>query len=252
MWIAPNVLINSKESFVNALNDKLVNEYDDFINKGVYYVLNEYMATGEGTRLYEVNALFFVVLLAFMMPFFFAPEWNTGMIKIISVTLHGRRKLTRIRYVMGIVLVLVTFVLTYMPLFVKVLVSNGVKKEWLLYPAGSVMHLSKYGTGINIMQYFVLLGILRVIAGILLAMFIYKISAVIKNSLYTVALTLGVFGRPMIIALLESRLEIVMYPLSLFAGNMFIQNSIAALVCVLTIAAVMFLLKVLIKRKTLR
>lgn len=105
VWIAPNVLINSKESFVNALNDKLVNEYgcdfvveihsynvamnfaedkyshadmildmmnnaqqadiifsgnfneyDDFINKGVYYVLNEYMATDEGTRLYEAYA----------------------------------------------------------------------------------------------------------------------------------------------------------------------------------------------------
>lgn len=224
-------------------------------NEGTYILYDEPMGlltAADGNREDIVNALFFVVLLAFMMPFFFAPEWNTGMIKIISVTLHGRRKLTRIRYVMGIVLVLVTFVLTYMPLFVKVLVSNGVEKEWLLYPAGSVMNLSKYGTGINIMQYFVLLGILRVIAGILLAMFIYKISAVIKNSLYTVALTLGVFGGPMIIALLESRLEIVMYPLSLFAGNMFIQNSIAALVCVLTIAALMFLLKVLIKRKTLR
>lgn len=105
VWIAPYVLINNKESFVNALNDKLVNEYgcdfvveihaydismnfrqdkyshadmivdmmnnaqqadiifsgnfseyDDFIDEGVYYVLNEYMVTDEGTRLYEAYA----------------------------------------------------------------------------------------------------------------------------------------------------------------------------------------------------
>lgn len=150
---------------------------------------------------------------------------------------------------MGVVLVLVNFALIYIPLFVKVLASYDVKEEWLLYPAGSALNLSEYGTGINIIQYFVLLGILRFIAGVLLAMFIYKISTVIKNSLYTVVLTLGLFGGAMILALLESKLEIVIYPMSLFAGNMFMQNSIAALVCILAIAATVICVKVLIKKK---
>lgn len=221
-------------------------------NTGTYILYDEpvgILTAADGNREDIVNALFFIVLQAFMMPFFFAPEWSTGMIKIISVTQHGRYKLTRIRYVMGVVLVLVNFALIYIPFFVKVLESYGVKEEWLLYPAGSALNLSEYGTGINIIQYFVLLGILRFIAGVLLAMFIYKISTVIKNSLYTVVLTLGTFGGAMIIALLESKLEVVIYPMSMFAGNMFMQNGIAALVCILAIAATVICVKVLIKKK---
>lgn len=207
------------------------------------------VTAAEGNHEDIVETLFFVVLIALAMPVFFAPEWQTGMRKVVSVTLHGKRKLVRVRYIMGALLALVMFVLAYLPPFMQVMSSYEVKGELFSYPLGSLMNFAESGMRMNIAVYLLAVGGIRLLAGIFAALFIYKVSALIKSHIYTMMVSFAVFVIPVLLAMLDRKLELAMYPFSAFAGNMFLQNSAAAVTCVGIVVVVAVVLGIAGKRR---
>jgi len=221
-------------------------------NEGTYFVYDEPFGILTAAGIFNDDlsqAVFYITLLALAMPLFFAPEWQTGMRKVVSVALHGKRRLVHVRYIMGVLLVMVFFLITYLPSFVQTFCSYDMKWETFAYPAGSLPHLEKFGTGISIGIYMVLVYVSRFIAGVLAALFIYKISALIKSHVNTMAAAFGVFLIPVLLASLDYKLEFAAYPYSAFAGNMFLQSPVAAVTCVLTVAVISAVLLILEKRK---
>ena len=210
-------------------------------NEGTYFIYDEpfgLLTAAEGNQEDITQTVFFMVLMALSMPTFFAPEWQTGMRKVVSVTMHGKRKLVYVRYITGILLVLALFLISYLPPFMQVISSYEVKAELFTYPAGSLIHLADYGVKISIGTYLFIVGTLRFVSGILATLFIYKISAFIKSYIYTMAAAFAVLLVPTLLAMLDRNLEFAMYPYSAFAGNMALQNIAAAITCVAAVTVV--------------
>ncbi len=221
-------------------------------NKGTYFVYDEPFGLLTAADVWNDDlklAVVFMVLLALSMPAFFAPEWQTGMHKVVSVTMHGKRKLIRARYIMGIVLTLLLMAITYLPMFRQTYVSYEMVSETFSYPAGSLMHLENFGTTISIGTYLVIVYLLRLVAGVLAALFIYKISAFIKSHIYTMATSFAVLLIPTLMACLDNSLAFVMYPYSAFAGNQFMQSGAAAVTCIMTVVAIAVILMIIGRRR---
>ncbi len=220
-------------------------------NEGTYFVYDK--PFGKLTAADRFNddlsqATLFIILLALAMPLFFAPEWQTGMRKVVSVTLHGRRRLVNVRYVMGALLVAAFFMITYLPPFMQVFKSYDMKWERFAYPAASLPHLAAFGTGMSIGTYMMLMYALRLAIGVLAALFIYKLSALIKSHVYTMAAAF-IMLIPVLLASIDYKLEFVAYPMAAFAGNMAMQSGVAAVVCAMTIVVITVVLWILNKRR---
>jgi len=221
-------------------------------NEGTYFIYDasfDELTKGDWWNEDFKLAVFLLLLLAFAMPTFFAPEWQSGMYRIVSATGRGKHRLVRIRYITGIVLTLVFMVIAYLPSFLQVVISYEIKPETFSYPAGSLMHLAKFGTMINIGTYLVIVYVLRFLGGIFAALFIYRISAIIKNRIYTMVTAFVVLLIPTVMASVDKALDFVMYPYSMLAGNLFMQNGVAAAMCMAVIFAVTELIFLAEKRR---
>ncbi|MBO5228987.1 MAG: hypothetical protein J6B39_08345 [Lachnospiraceae bacterium] len=214
-------------------------------NKGTYFVYDEPFGLLTKTDWQNddlKHAVIFMVLLTLTMPAFFAPDWQTGMQRVVAATHHGRKGLVKVRYIMGTVLTLVLFVSTYLPLLWQTASSYEMVPETFSYPAGSLPHLEAYGTSVNIGTYLIVLYTLRFVAGILVMLFIYKISAFIKSHIYTMTAAAAILLVPVLMAYLDGALESAVYPYSALAGNIFLQNTTAAIICVITVLAISIVL----------
>ncbi len=221
-------------------------------NKGTYFVYDEPFGLLTAASAWNDDlsqAVFYMILLSLAMPLFFAPEWQTGMRKVVSVALHGKRKLVHVRHIMGVLLVSAFSLITYLPPFLQTFLSYEMNWETFTYPVGSLPHLESFGTTMSIGTYLIIMYALRLAAGILAAMFIYKISAFIKSHIYTMATAFAVLLIPTLMACLDNSLAFVMYPYSAFAGNQFMQSGAAAVTCIMTVVAITVILMLVGRRR---
>ncbi len=235
--------INSVNSRISYLEEK----------EGTYIIYEKpfgLLTAAEGNTSDISLAVFFMALLAFCIPVFFAPERQSGMYKVTSVTIHGRRKLVRTRYIIGSLLTFVLFLISYLPPFIQIISSYEVDFTLFSYPLGSLIHLDGFGTTMSIGMYLFIIGSLRFIAGILASLFIYKISALIKSHMYTMSVAFAVLLIPTLLAMIDKGLEFAVYPYSVFLGNMPLQNTVAAVTCIVTIIIVTVVLKLTLKKKS--
>lgn len=177
-------------------------------------------------------AVYVMILLVLCMPGFFAPDLQSGMYRVIQVTARGRKKLKLLRYVFGGVLTVLFVMLVHLVRFVYVMHKNEMKLEVLTYPANSIVHLVDFGTDISVGTYYLMLYFLWILSAMMGAMLIYRLSAWIKSPAYTMLAGMVVLIFPMLIALYNGGLEYTAYPHSVFAGNLFLRNKNALVVCI--------------------
>ena len=206
-------------------------------NEGAYFVydepLNILTAASDNTKDLK-SAVLAMILLVLCMPCFFAPDLQSGMSRIIAVTRYGRTKLVKLRYAIGTLLAVVLTVFVYVPPFIQIINSYDIKAEVFTYPVNSLMHLSRFGAGISIGMYFILVFALRIVAAVLTAFFMYKISGIIKSYVYTMFAGFAALLIPTIMALINDNLLYAFYPYSMFGGNLFMQSTVAAIVGIVT------------------
>ena len=178
-------------------------------------------------------AVYVMILLVLCIPSFFAPDLQNGMYRIIEVTAKGRKKIKLLRHIFGGALAVLFVIMVHLVRFIYVMCENEVKPEVMTYPVNSLMHLEAFGTDMSVGGYYLILYILWIASAIMGATLIYRLSAWIKSPAYTILAGIVVLILPMLIALYSEGLMYVSYPHSIFAGNLFMQNKGAALICIL-------------------
>lgn len=124
--------------------------------------------------------------------------------------------------------------LLYLSNFRQVMVSYEVGRTVLGYPVNSLPHLEAFGTGMSLGTYYIVIYVLRLMAAVMGMFFICRMSKWIKSQAYTMLVGVVVLMLPVLIVLYNRRLICAAYPHSLFAGNLFVQEKAAAIVCIVT------------------
>jgi len=199
-----------------------------------------------------LHAVFCMIPIVLVMPCFFAPDLQIGACNITDVTKRGRSGLSRMRYVLGIGLAVFIAVVAYIPYFVQVVVSYKVAPEVFSYPVNSLIHLARFGNKISIGMYYIIIYMLRVVFAVFGAFFVYGISRVIKSHAYTTLAGFMVLVVPALAVLYDMRLESAMYPYSAALGNLFMQDVVAAVVCVVAVVMIMLVIRLMQNAKKVK
>jgi len=214
---------------------RLIRERLEYLdaNEGAYFIYDT--PHNELTAEYSNNsdflqAVYVMIFLVLCMPCFFAPDLQNGMYRIVEVTAKGRRSLKRLRYTLGCVLTVSFVVFLYLSKFLQLMISHEVKTEVFEYPVNSIPHLEALGAGMSVGGYYVVIHLLRLVAAVMGMLLIYRLSRWIKSPSYTMFAGIIVLMFPLLVALYSRGLIYAAYPHSMFAGNLFIQERIAAIV----------------------
>ena len=205
-------------------------------NEGAYFIYDEphnKLVAQSGNNDDFMWAVYVMILLVLCMPCFFAPDLQNGMYRVIEVTAKGRKRLFRMRYVLGTVLGIMFVLMVHLSKFIQQMLMYEVKGEVFSYPANSIPQLEKF-SGISVGEYYVLLYILWIVSAVLGAFLVHRLARRIKSPAYTMLAGVVVLMFPLLIAVYNRELIYAAYPYSFFAGNLFLQNINAAIVCVVT------------------
>lgn len=235
--------IESEKERVKAAGDEFgraqrkalesIDERIDYINQnnGAFFIYEE-PHLGLTKTSYNYSDLKLTVLcmalLILGMPGVFTPDLQSGMYRIIRVTREGRRGLLRIRYLIGAGFSVLAAIAVYIPYFLQVVLSYKIDGEVFSYPVNSIMHLNEFGAGMSVGAYYVCVFLLRLVAAVLLTLLIFKLSYIIKSQVYTMLAGFILFAVPVILAIYQREFIYAVYPYSMFAGNLFMQDAIAA------------------------
>jgi len=121
-------------------------------------------------------------------------------------------------------------VFLYLSKFLQLMISHEVKTEVFEYPVNSIPHLEALGAGMSVGGYYVVIHLLRLVAAAMGMLLIYRLSRWIKSPSYTMFAGIIVLMFPLLVALYSRGLIYAAYPHSMFAGNLFMQERIAAIV----------------------
>ena len=196
-----------------------------------------------------LHALLCMLAVALVMPCFFAPDLQTGMYKLTEITRYGRRRLSCMRYMMGTVLAIIVALTVHMLYFRQVIVAYDVDSEVFSYPINSIENFKELGSTMSIGTYYIIIYVLKVIFTVCGAFLIYGLSRLIKSQAFTTLAGFVVLAGPMVAALYDGRLEIIMYPFSAALGNLFVKDVAAAVTCMVTVVIVAVVLRVVFKKR---
>lgn len=197
-----------------------------------------------------LHAVICMVPVALMMPCFFAPDLQSGVSKVTDVTMRGKRKLSRLRYVFGTVLAVLVAIGVHLPYFMQVFVSYEMEAEVFAYPVNSLTNLSRFGAGMSIATYYVIIYALRVLFTVLGAFLIYGLSRLLKSQAYTTLVGFIILVVPTLAVMYDYRLKPAASPYSAMFGNLFMQDKVNAVVCMAAVAVTVIVLRLAISLRS--
>jgi len=245
--------MESEEEYVNTLTGEygeaqqraldMIKKRISYIeaNEGACFIYDEphkLLTAMYGNERDILHAVLCMIPVVLVIPCFFAPDLQTGVCRVTEVTLHGRKKLCRLRYVVGTVIAVATAVAVHALYFIQIFKSYEVDAEVLSYPVNSLTNLSAFGNGMSIGMYYLIIYTLKILFTVLGAFFVYGISRLIKSQTYTTLAGFIGLVIPLLAVLYDMRLLKAMYPYSAALGNMFVQEKAAMVVCAVAIVAV--------------
>lgn len=216
---------NIKEEYVKALNktndenvkslmsDKFMEETKKYDVLGRVEYHGEYLKEKGGAFIYDAGYKIITndtsgkkenrtlaLMAAFMMvvcaSFMYAPDYQTGVDKIVRSTVKGRMKLFLNREILGTIILLITFLATYIPFFISVLDVYG--SSGFSFPACSMEHLSWVHVWISIRGYLIIISILRFFVLWVEMNIVYLISTKVRSISYTFIIGTALFVLPLI------------------------------------------------------
>lgn len=214
-------------------------------NEGAYFIYDvphDILTAAYGNKEDIFHAVLCMIPIVLVMPCFFAPDLQNGVCKIVDVTKRGKCELPRMRYALGTGLAVFIATVAYIPYFVQVVVSYKIEPEVFSYPVNSLIALAGLGNRISIGIYYIIIYALRMLFTVFGAFLVYGISRIIKSQVYTTLAGFIVLVVPALVVLYDMRLEPVMYPYSAVLGNLFMQDSAAATVCIVAVAVIVLVI----------
>lgn len=214
-------------------------------NEGAYFIYEEphnRLVADYGQVTDLLRAFIALIPVVLIMPYFFAPDLQTGVNRITNVTLHGRKRLKAMRYITGIVFAFAIAALAHISYFVQIMVSYGVEAEVFSYPVNSIPHLADFGNTMSLGTYYAIIYMLKILATVIGAFLVYALSRLLKSQAYTMLAGFLLMVAPFLVAMYDTRIIYAAYPFSVALGNLFVQERGAMVTCVITVVIVTVIL----------
>ena len=164
-----------------------------FVYDAGYRILTTADTGKKDNRILAVMAALMMVVCSVFM---YAPDYQTGVDRIVRSTVKGRKKLFLKREAVGTGVLLILFVVTYIPFFVSVLKAYGA--AGLGYPACSLGHLGSIPAGISIRGYLMILSAVRFVILWLEMNMVFLISTKVRSISYALIIGVAMFVIPIV------------------------------------------------------
>lgn len=167
-------------------------------------------------------ALLLSIVLIASLSAVFTYELQTRMIRIVSPTLYGRGRMFYAKLALALLIGTAAYALVYAPRIVGVFHAYGTRA--LQAPAGSMTHLSHVTSGMTILQYLIVLSVIRYI-GMMMAILIILMLSVRLKSLITVMLaSTAILALPILLAMIGIRQFDYLPMTPLLTGNVLFKS----------------------------
>lgn len=207
-----NIVLTEDETIKNLMSSKYQEETKKYAVLDRVESKGRYLKENGGAFVYEQgyriltndtpgekdNCLLSVMAALLMLicaVFMYAPDYQSGVDRIVKTTAKGRKSLFIRREVLGTVILLLTFLITYIPFLVSVLNAYGT--SGFSYPACSLSHLNWVPAWISIRGYLILLSIVRFVILWLEMNLVYLISTKVRSISYTLIIGAALFVVPL-------------------------------------------------------
>ena len=165
-----------------------------FVYDAGYRILTNDDTGKKDNRILAVMAALMMVVCSVFM---YAPDYQTGVDRIVRSTVKGRKKLFLKREAVGTGVLLILFLVTYIPFFVSVLKAYGAAGPG--YPACSLGHLGSIPAWISIRGYLMILSVVRFVILWLEMNMVFLISTKVRSISYALIIGVAMFVIPVIL-----------------------------------------------------
>ncbi|WP_042160811.1 ABC transporter permease [Paenibacillus gorillae] len=221
-------MLDRKNAFdkVKAQADYLRDMEKQYGIKGWFLHDAGYLLLTDGTQRVVSEDLYLalllvVVLIAAISPIF-TYDLQTRMNRIVSLTPHGRGKLFYIKMTLALLIGAFVYAVIYGTRIVSVL--GGYGSRAVQAPAFSMQHLSHVTLDMSILQYLMLIGVIR-FAGVLMVIFMIGLISVQLKSLIAVMLaSTGLLALPILLGIIGIRQFDYLLITPMLTGNVLFKS----------------------------
>lgn len=171
---------------------------------GDYYVDTGYkLLTGADVAMERDAwlALIAVLVLIVCLSYIYSVEHTKGANVLLRTTQKGRGRTLAYKSIIGFVTIIAVWALTYAPIYYSVFSEFGT--EGIDLQACSMHHLSHVPGGISVLQYLIIINVLRVTGMVIMMYAIFYISSKAKSMVATILASLVLFVLPLILLAAE-------------------------------------------------
>ncbi|MGN0165838.1 MAG: hypothetical protein ACI39R_06615 [Lachnospiraceae bacterium] len=178
-------------------------EYLETVN-GDYYIDTGYkLLTGYYTALNKDAwlALLAVLVLIVCLSYIYSVEFAYGMNSLLKTTLNGRGRTMAYKLLIGMIIIVSVFLLTYVPVYYSVLKEFGI--AGIHFKACSMSHLSSVPGSISVLLYLIIKNCLRIAGMIIMMAVIFVLSSKLKSFVSTILISVVLFATPIVLFIAE-------------------------------------------------
>jgi hypothetical protein len=186
-----------------------------FFDKGYNILTNE-----ANLKNRDISQAFVYAIMLIAMTFgIYGLDYRNSEMRLLRSTYRGRRKLKSIKFVLGVSCTLIAFALVYIVHMLNILRTYGT--DGINAPAASMEHLSQIPQNISVLQYILIIMMMRFIGGLIVVEVISALFKYLKNSIFVIISCIVIIIIPLVFVALEvpNAQYILFNPLLL--GNVF-------------------------------
>lgn len=184
---------------VDYLNMRAVQHHDE---GWLLYDIGYALLTAERGNMRDLQlALFSMIMLIACITPLMTYEYGTGMIRVIGTTLLGRQRLMIVKLSLAGAICTIIFIGVYAPEFYNILNAYGTRA--LAAPAFSMPHLTHIKMEMTILQYFVVLNVLRFIGFALACIIIFSLAMRLRSLINVMLAATGILLLPLLLAIVN-------------------------------------------------
>lgn len=140
-----------------------------------------------------------VIMLIISCSYIYSYEYERGMMRLLRTTPKGRGRLRVTKTLLGAGIVMIIALVTYAPWYYRILSSYGT--TGLHLPVCSMKHVAKCFDGVTVLQYLVLITLMRVVGLILMMLVCFWLSCKTKSYIMTMIVAICLFILPLLASL---------------------------------------------------
>ncbi len=167
-------------------------------NGGHYIKSNGYrLLTGDTISCDKDVKLAFLCIIVLLYPFayLYGIEYQSGMKGIVSCCVHGKKQVFASKIILGIILGLIVYMFTYGLFYYDVFNKYGINN--INSPANSMLHLESVPQSISILEYLIIVSVIRYVGIVLVMILMIFFSRFTKNIITSCVFGIGVVIMPL-------------------------------------------------------